>query len=161
MRKLETYPSEGKNSLQYWWKIKNPLSVVFNFLVIYTARYMPSLALKRFMYRLVGIKVGKNVSVGLGVVFDIFFPELIEIDDNCVIGYNTVILAHEYLIDKWKKGKIKIGKNVMIGANSTILAGVEIRDNAKISAMSLVNRDVEENTFVGGVPIKDLKGESV
>jgi len=157
MRKLEKHPVKGKNSMSYWWKIKNPFSVVFNFLVIYTARFMPSLAVKRFMYRFVGMKVGKDVSVGLGVVFDVFFPELIEIGDNTIIGYNTVVIAHEYLIEEWRKGKVRIGKNVMVGANCTILAGTEIGDNARISAMSLVNRNVRENAFAGGIPAKEIK----
>lgn len=29
-------------------------------------------------------------------MFDIFFPELIEIGDNTIIGYNSTILAHEH-----------------------------------------------------------------
>ncbi|GBE54886.1 putative lipopolysaccharide biosynthesis O-acetyl transferase WbbJ [archaeon BMS3Bbin15] len=47
----------------------------------------------------------------------------------------------------------------MIRANSTVLPGVEIGDNSKISAMSLVNRDIPEGAFAGGVPIKILKGD--
>ncbi len=144
--------------MRSWHKIKNPFRVCLNFIIIYTCRFLPSLSLKNILYRAIGIKVGKDASIGLMAMFDIFFPELIEIGENTVVGYNVTILAHEYLVDEWRTGRIKIGKNVMIGANSTVLAGVNIGDGAIISACSLVNRDVKYGAFVGGVPIKDLKG---
>jgi acetyltransferase-like isoleucine patch superfamily enzyme len=156
MRDLEVYPSEGRNPMRSWYKIKNPIRVIFNFMVIFTCRYMPSLALKNVLYRLVGIKVGKDVSVGLMAMFDIFFPECIEVGDNTVIGYNTTILAHEYLVNEWRRGRVRIGRNVMIGANTTILAGVSIGDGAMVSACTLVNRNIEAGAFVGGVPVRNL-----
>jgi acetyltransferase-like isoleucine patch superfamily enzyme len=160
MRRIEVYPSEGSNSLEKWYRIKNPLRVVFNFIVIYTCRFVPSLALKRVLLRLTGMKVGKNVSIGLGAMFDIFFPELIEIGDNSIIGYNATLLAHEFLVNEWRRGKVKVGKNVMIGANSLVLPGVEIGDGATVAACSLVNRDIPPGAFVGGVPARVLRGES-
>ncbi|MCX6778454.1 MAG: acyltransferase [Candidatus Micrarchaeota archaeon] len=155
MRRVRSFRTE-KNSLSYWWKIKNPLIVIFNFKLIYLARYMPSLAIKRFLYRLCGARIGKDVGVGLGAVFDIFFPENIEIGDNSIIGYNTVILGHEFLVHEYRLGKVEIGKNVMIGANCTILPGVKIGDNSTISSNSLVNSDVPANSFYGGVPARRL-----
>ncbi len=159
MRRLEVYPSEGSNSLEKWYRIKNPLRVVFNFIVIYTCRFLPSLALKRMLLRLTGMRVGRNVSIGLGAMFDIFFPELIEIGDNSIIGYNAAILAHEFLINEWRRGRVKVGKNVMIGARSLVLPGVEIGDGATIAACSLVNRDIPPGAFAGGVPVRVLRGE--
>lgn len=94
------------------------------------------------------------MSVGLGVMFDIFFPHLISIGDNTVIGYNATILAHEFLVSEYRTGRVDIGKNVMIGANATILAGVSIGDGATVSACSLVNKDVPPGTLAYGVPVK-------
>lgn len=158
MRGVEVHKTSGRNPMRSWYKIKNPLRVALNFIIIYTCRFLPSLALKNFLYRLVGMKVGKDVSVGLMAMFDIFFPELIEIGDNTVIGYNATVLAHEYLVSEWRKGSVKIGCNVMIGSNTTILPGVTIGDSAVISACSLVNKDIEADAFVGGVPARKLKG---
>ncbi len=157
MRKLKSFRSESRNSLLNWRRVKNPLRVVMNFILIYSARYMPSLRVKNFLYRLTGMKVGKDVAVGLGAVFDIFFPELIEIGDNCIIGYGATVLAHEFLIKEWKTGGVKIGRNVLIGANTTVLAGVSIGDNSTVSACSLVNDNIPANSFYAGVPARKVK----
>jgi acetyltransferase-like isoleucine patch superfamily enzyme len=157
MRDLEVYSTKGKNPMQYWYKIRNPLRVIINFLTIFICRYLPSLMLKNILYRSLGMKIGKDVSVALMVMFDIFFPEEIEIGSNSVIGYNTTILAHEYLVNEWRKGRVIIGKNVMIGANTTILPGIKIGDGAKISACTLVNKDIAPGAFVGGYPVRNLR----
>ena len=159
MRELRVFPTGQKNSLQDWVKAKNPWQVVLNYLIISLSRIAPSLALKRGLLRLTGMKVGANVSIGLHAMFDIFFPELIVLEDNCLIGYNATILAHEFLIREYRTGPVVIGENALIGANSTVLPGVKIGKNAVVGAMSLVNRDVQDNEFVGGVPIQTLKKE--
>ena len=52
---------------------------------------------------------------------------------------------------------INIGKNVWIGSNATVLAGVNIGDGAIIAAGAVVTNDVAEDTVVGGVPAKLIK----
>ena len=52
---------------------------------------------------------------------------------------------------------IRIGKNVWVGANAVILPGVTIGDGAIVAAGAVVNRDVPENTVVGGVPAKVIR----
>jgi acetyltransferase-like isoleucine patch superfamily enzyme len=130
--------------------------VVRNFFVVYACRYSPSLRLKNLLYRSIGMKVGARVAAGLGATMDIFFPQLISIGDDTIIGYNSVILAHEFLVEELRTGPVEIGRRVMIGANVTILPGVKIGDGATISACSLVNSDVPAGTLVGGVPIRTL-----
>ncbi len=157
MRRLTRHPVPGpKNSLRYWTSCVSPLRIYFNFFVIYLCRFCPSLRLKNVFYRLVGIKVGRDVSVGLMAMFDPFFPHLITIGDNAIIGYHSTILAHEFLIDGWATGEVVIGRDVMIGANATVLAGVKVGDGAVVSACSLVNGDVEPGATVGGVPAQKL-----
>lgn len=77
--------------------------------------------------------------------------------ENTVIGYNTTILAHEYLIKEYRLGEVIIGENVMIGANTTILPGVTIGDGATVAAGSVVHKDVAAGSFVGGNPLRDLR----
>lgn len=102
-----------------------------------------------------GIRIGNNVSIALEVTMDVFFPQLIEIGDNTIIGYNSTILCHEFLIKEYVTGPVVIGRDVMIGANTTILPGVRIADGSVVSAHSLVNRDIKG--FSGGVPARPLK----
>jgi acetyltransferase-like isoleucine patch superfamily enzyme len=160
-RRLTELPRYGPlNSLQYWPKMVHPLRVVWNFLCIYLAKYSPSLRLKCFLYRLTGAKIGKNVSFGLAVVLDVFYPHLITVEDNVVIGYNSVILCHEFLVRGARIGPVVIKRDAMVGANSTILAGVTIGEGAEVSAMSLVNKDIPPRSLAGGVPVKVLRTKS-
>lgn len=159
--RLQHIPASGPyNSLHDWAHIVPPLRVVRNFLIIYLNRFMPSLRLKNILYRLTGMKVGAHCAFGLMSMVDIFFPELITVGDNTIIGYNTVLLGHEFLQRELRIGPVVIGPNVTIGANCTILPGVTIGEGATVSAMSLVNRDVPPHTFVGGVPIRILHTSS-
>jgi len=142
--------------MHLWWRVKNPFATSIRFLLIYTARYLPSTTLKNFFYRVCGARIGKGAAFGLGAVLDIFYPELIEVGEQTLIGYNTVVLAHEYLQNEYRTGKVQIGKRVMIGANCTILPGIKIGDNASISAMTLVNRDIPSGQKWGGIPARRL-----
>ncbi len=72
------------------------------------------------------MKIGKKTSFALMVMPDTMFPERITVGENSIIGFNTTILAHEYLIEEYRVGDVIIGDRVMIGANTTILPGVEI-----------------------------------
>ena len=157
MRQLTSIKTNTPNSLSKWYKIRNPFRIGFNFILIFLCRYLPSFALKRFLLRLTGMKIGKNVSVSALVMFDFFWPELIELKDNCIIGFNATVLAHEFLIKEYRTGKVVIGKNVLIGANSTVLDGVIIGSDSVVGAMSLVNSNVPEKTFFAGIPAKQIK----
>jgi len=131
---------------------------VRNFIFIQLARYCPSLPVKNWIYRRVlGMKVGKETAFALMVMVDVFFPERIEVGDNAIIGYNTTILTHEYLIKEYRLGRVKIGNGVMIGANTTILPGVTIGDGAVVAAGSVVHKDVAPGAFVGGNPLQVLR----
>jgi acetyltransferase-like isoleucine patch superfamily enzyme len=147
---------DHRNTLVLWHRTVSPFKVVRNGMLIMLARHAPSLAFKRWAYRCIGIKVGQDVSFAWQVTPDLFFPELIQVGDNSIIGYNTTILAHEYLLHEWRTGPVLIGAHVTIGANCTILPGVVIGDGAIISAMSLVNKDVPPGAKVGGVPIQPI-----
>jgi len=158
MRRLTHYPVQGDgNSMHGWFRRVGFFRVCFNFIIIILCRYLPSLRMKNFFYRLAGIKVGRGVSVGLMAMMDVFYPRYISIGDNTVIGYNATLLAHEFLVRELRLGPVEIGANVMIGANSTVLAGVKIGDGAVVGAGSLVNRDVPPGALVCGVPARVKK----
>lgn len=155
MRDTKRYPVEDANSLWRIYKTVPFLKVMKNFMVIQMARYTPFLSVKNWLYRtFLRMEVGKQTAFALMVMPDTMFPELIKVGHNSIIGYNTTILAHEYLITEYRLGEVRIGDHVLIGANTTILPGVTIGDGAVISAASLVNKDVPAGAFVGGNPAK-------
>ncbi|MGQ9008167.1 heptaprenylglyceryl phosphate O-acetyltransferase [Bacillus stercoris] len=155
MRKTDRHPVSGANSLWHVYQTVPFLKVVKNFIVIQIARYTPFIGMKNWLYRtFLRMKVGKQTSFALMVMPDIMFPEKISVGTNTIIGYNTTILAHEYLIQEYRIGKVLIGDEVMIGANTTILPGVEIGDGAVVSAGTLVHKDVPDGAFVGGNPMR-------
>jgi len=155
LRRVKRYPCEpGRNSMRDWHRKVHPLRVIFQFIIITVCRYLPSLKMKNFLYRRLGMKVGKNVSMGVMVMVDIFFPQFVSIGDNSVIGYNSTILAHEFLVEEFRVGNVEIGANVLLGANTTVLPGVKIGDGARVGAGSLVNRDIPPGVLACGVPAK-------
>ncbi|AIY09587.1 acetyltransferase [Paenibacillus polymyxa] len=162
VRKVNRYPVEGPNALWQIYRTVSPWKGVKNFIFIQIARYCPVLSLKNVIYRrMLGMKVGQHAAFGLMVMVDVFFPEHIIIGNNSVIGYNTTILAHEYLIQEYRIGKVVIGDRVLIGANTTILPGVTIGDGAVVAAGAVVHKDVPAGAFVGGNPLRDLRRSGV
>ncbi|MBM7709264.1 acyltransferase [Enterococcus lemanii] len=111
-----------------------------------------------------GLIIGENCDISNDVIFG-SEPYLIEIGNNVRLtrGVNFVThdgslhvirnLCPEYKnIDKF--GKIKIGNNVNIGWNTTIMPGVTIGDNVVVGLGAIVTKDIPSNVVVAGVPAK-------
>ncbi|MDM5299556.1 acyltransferase [Bacillus pumilus] len=155
MRNTDRYPVKGVNSLRQVYRTVPFIKVVKNFIFIQIARYTPFMGMKNWIYRtFLRMKVGEDTAFALMVMVDLMFPEKITVGRNSVIGYNTTILCHEYLIKEYRLGEVYIGDDVLIGANSTILPGVTIGDGAIVSAGTLVHKDVPPGCFVGGNPMR-------
>ena len=106
------------------------------------------------------IKIGKNVFINACCRFQ--DQGGIEIGDGSLIGHNTTIatLNHDFNPDKRANlhpSPVKIGKNVWIGSDSTILPGVEIGDGAVIGAGSVVTKNVPANSIAVGSPARVIK----
>lgn len=157
MRKVERYPVTGSNSLWQLYRILPFWRVFRNVVVILIVRFVPFFGLKNALYRLLGIQIGEKTAIALMAVMDVLYPERISIGKNTIIGYNATILTHEYLIDEYRVGDVRIGNHVMIGAGSIILPGVTIGDYAVVGAGSVVNRDVPPFAFVAGQPARILR----
>ena len=126
--------------------------------------------LKEFLYRLrgeytteklekMGMKVGKNFKRLNGVILDPSHCWLIEIGDNVTLAPRVHILAHDAStkipLGYTKIGRVVIGNNVFIGANTIILPNVTIGDNVIIGAGSVVTRDLAgEGVYVGNPCVK-------
>ena len=108
--------------------------------------------------------VGQNTQIGPFCV--ILVGDGVEIGDNVLIGPHCVFAAgqHNYkqleqpMIEAGgiSKGKIRVGNDVWIGANTTIIDGVTVGDGAVIGANSFVNKDVESFGIYAGAPAKKI-----
>ena len=127
--------------------------------------------LKEFVYRLrgdftterlvsMGMKVGKNFKRLHGVILDPGHCWLIEIGDNVTMAPRVHILCHDAstktFLNYTKIGRVTIGDNVFIGAESVILPGVTIGSNVIIGANSTVTHDVPNNTVAAGSPARAI-----
>ncbi|MCD4651052.1 MAG: acyltransferase [Candidatus Cloacimonetes bacterium] len=124
----------------------------------------PGVAVK--LQRIRGVKIGNHVYIGPSVNIDDLYPELIIIEDYVSIGMRSLIFAHSnptcsmeikknYYPREVKTTTFKRG--AWIAPGCIILAGVTIGENSIVGAGSVVIRDVEPYTIVGGSPAKFLK----
>lgn len=88
------------------------------------------------------------------------------IGDNTIVGPRCILHSGNHIysapqipIQKqgYKFAQIHIGKDVWLGSNVTVLQGVEIGDGAVVAAGSVVVKNVEPFTIVGGIPAKKIK----
>lgn len=105
-----------------------------------------------------GLKVGKNFGRLNGVILDPSHCWLITIGDNVTLAPRVHILAHDAstkeFLNYTKIGRVNIGSNVFIGAESVVLPNVNIGDNVVIGANSTVTKDIPSNTVYAGNPAK-------
>lgn len=155
--RLACHPTPGpRNSLRSWPDAKHPLRVVLNYVAIVLARHAPSLRVKNWLLRSIGVAVGSGVSWGLESTPDVFWPELVAVEDDAIVGYDATLLCHEFLQDEYRTGEIRIGERAMIGAGAVVLPGVDIGPDAQVAANSLVAEDVPAGETWAGVPAEPL-----
>ena len=104
------------------------------------------------------VKIGNHVFINHGLT--VMARGGIEIEDDVMIGPGASLLTanhdlydHQVLLC----GKVTIRKNAWIGAKAMILPGVTVGENAVVAGGSVVTKDVEPNTVVGGNPARVLK----
>ncbi|WP_233204235.1 acyltransferase [Halegenticoccus soli] len=155
--RLSRHRTDGpRNSLWSWTEAKSPLVVARNYLFVNAARIAPSLRLKNLLLRRIGVTVGRGVSWGLESTPDVFWPELVTVEDDAIIGYDATLLCHEFLQDEYRTGEVVVGERAMVGAGAVVLPGVRIGAGAQVAANSLVTEDVPPGATVAGVPAVEV-----
>ena len=105
-----------------------------------------------------GMKVGSNFKRLHGVILDPGHCWLIEIGDNVTLAPRVHILCHDAstktFLNFTKIGRVTIGDNVFIGAESVVLPGVTIGNNVVIGANSTVTHDIPQNSVAVGSPAR-------
>ncbi len=109
------------------------LSFLIKYVLLKLAYTCDISSVKIILYRLCGMKIGSGVFISPGVDIDPHFPELIEIGDYAVIGWRAVLATHEYDGRKYHAGRVKIGREAIIGAFAKIRCGNIIPDKAVVN----------------------------
>lgn len=130
--------------------------------------------------RPVNLELGEHCRIGDDVYFETSGSGIIRLGENCQINNGSVLTAHEHIIvgnnsgiseyctvedamhgvgadelfmkQSMNTAPIEIGNDVFIGRGCIIQKGVKIGDGAIVAANSVVTKNVEPMTIVGGVP---------
>ena len=111
---------------------------------------------------------GKNISIGDNVYINfggvILDCASVSIGANTLIGPNLGIYAVNHAINAEERIKggcagkpVHIGRNVWLGGDVKILAGVSIGDNTIIGTGSVVTKNIPSNVIAVGNPCKVLR----
>jgi acetyltransferase-like isoleucine patch superfamily enzyme len=138
-----------------WQTIKDFISAPF---------HSPNTRYIKYLRRL-GVKVGKGVLFrdAKSATIDLTRPSLIEIGDNVDINVNFTIMTHDFasgvFLNKHQElvnssGSVKLGNNIYIGRDVTILKGASVGDNCVIGLGSVVTSHIPSNSVAVGIPAK-------
>ncbi len=114
----------------------------------------------------IGVKLGKDVYF-YGATPGMFGSEpwLITLGTNVHIVSGSKFITHDGGVLILRKDypnleltkPITVGNNVYFGMNSLILPGVKVGNNVIVAAGSIVSKDVENDSVVGGIPARKIK----
>ena len=143
-----------------------------------SSRWLPN-PLRKWYLRCFGIKIGKGSCIHRGcrffhvgkfemgnnsvINFGCYLDNRrgIKIGDNVGIAHNTKIytLGHNLESPEFetKGAQVTIEDNVFVFSNAMIMPGVTIHEGAIVLAGSVVTKDVEAWTIVGGNPAAKIK----
>lgn len=155
----------------------NTIILEFEVMVLhFVGDNIPFHCIRRFFYRLKGVKIGKGSTLHMGTRF--YNPANISIGEDSIIGENAVLdgrgkliignhvdIASEVMIYNCEHdvkssdfhavcAPVVIEDYVFIGPRAIILPGVTIKKGAVVGAGAVVTKDVGQGEIVGGVPAK-------
>lgn len=159
---------------------KNTYAVLNNILNILPP-YGKSLSTRGKLAAKVLKSCGENLKISSDV--NIYNPQNVIVGNSVYIGYNTylgggeIILADQVIIGPfcsivagnhtmkdesyrfgpYDYGKIEIGRGTWLGSHCVITSNVKIGKGCIIAAGSVVTKDIEDFSVVGGVPAKLIK----
>ncbi len=131
------------------------------------ATHFPWVKVRVWAMHGLGFKMGVDIIPSPGIMFVMMNSGdsgTLDIGDRVGIGSGSIIILEsspgnsrlKEIYPSDKRG-IKIEQDVWIGAGVIILPGVTIGEFAIIGSGSVVNKDVDAYTLVGGVPAKKLR----
>jgi UDP-2-acetamido-3-amino-2,3-dideoxy-glucuronate N-acetyltransferase len=122
---------------------------------IYKCKIGKNCKIDAYVYIEEGVEIGDNCKIRPFV----FIPTGVIIEDNVFIGPNVTFTNDKYprVRGRWRLLPIRVKRGASIGANSIIIAGVTIGENALVGAGSIVTKDVPSNAVVAGNPARIIR----
>lgn len=106
------------------------------------------------------IHIGKRVFINDGATFTDLGG--IYLADDVLVGPNATLISVNHPLDPASRHSVElkpvyVRKNAWLGANTTVLPGITIGENAVVAAGAVVTRNVPANTVVAGVPARVIR----
>jgi acetyltransferase-like isoleucine patch superfamily enzyme len=129
------------------------------------SRFCPFAAGRIWLYRRMGVRIGRDCYIGFHVEIDTNHPELIEIGDGVTISHRCIIASHMATdartplraLYPGNAAPVRIESGAWICVGAILLPGVTIGRNAVVAAGAVVNRDVPPGALAAGVPARVVK----
>lgn len=129
-------------------------------LLLLPAMWLPGNFFRVLFNRMRGVKIGKNVWIGLGAIIG-NHPFLVKIGNNVIISPGAKILSHDtsFTVTGGRDlaGEVIIGNDVQIGENTIVLPGVKVGNRVIIGAGAVVNKDIPDGNIAAGVPARIIR----
>ena len=127
-------------------------TVVHDQVNLYKCKIGKNCKIDAFVYVEEGVVIGDNCKIRPFV----FVPTGVTIEDDVFVGPNVSFTndKHPTVKGEWKLLRTRIRKGASIGANSVILPGVTIGEEALVGAGSVVTKDVPSRVVVAGNPAR-------
>lgn len=115
------------------------------------------------LHRMRGVRIGRNVMLGMHCVLDNAHPEYIQIEDYAALAGNNYVIAHSnpYMHFKGRMlsylAPVVIHRGAWIGVSSTILPGTDVGECAVVSAGSTAQGVIPAHSIVAGNPASVTK----
>jgi len=109
----------------------------------------------------VGVSIGAGSSIGIGCV--VWGQGGVRIGADTLLGPGVVVVSENHGTEisnlpiakqPGVRAEVVIGDGCWLGANASVLAGVQVGDGAVVAAGAVVTKDVPANAIAGGVPAK-------
>ena len=134
----------------------------------YFARHFFPSGLRVNLHRFRGVRIGKNVFMGIDVNIEDRNPENIIIEEGAFIADNVIITSHKRDLTHYKRGvwigdcefqtsKVRIKKGAHIGLGVIILPGVTVGKGAVVGAGSVVTKSIPDYVVVAGNPARVIR----
>ncbi|NRA96744.1 MAG: acyltransferase [Planctomycetes bacterium] len=108
------------------------------------------------------IEIGAHTYIGPDCLFDLC--DDITIGDRAAVSARCSFVTHMNvgagsLADVYPSttGKVSVGDDTWLGVSTTVLMNASIGRSCVIAAGAVVNRDVNDGTLAGGVPVREIK----